>query len=69
MICYKDRTYCNKEACRNYLSCQDSFYCAAKEQTNKEPNKRKHLPYAVRDMSEVCKRFRPHTLGGQNESI
>ena len=63
MICFEDKTFCNKDTCKKYLACSNSFYVAAKRQANMEPKEENRLPYAVRDMSDVCEKYKPYTLG------
>lgn len=52
MICYKDKCWCEAKTCKKYRYCDDAFPYAKKEQQKQEHCQR--LPYAVRDMSDVC---------------
>lgn len=57
MICYMDRCWCRSETCRHYETCEKSQKYAMRKQAKECPDVRDRIPYAVRDMSEVCKEY------------
>ena len=64
MICFEDRTFCNNEMCMNYRNCKHGLNQAINRQKKYVIKEDEMLPYAVRDMSEACKEFKPWKLGG-----
>ena len=54
MICYEDRTWCKTESCKHYHECEKTFRFAMHKQAQEVKDVRDRIPYAVRDMSEVC---------------
>lgn len=62
MICFEDKTFCNKEFCQKYMFCKYSLYQAIKRQETIVTDKEEYLPYAVRDMSKVCNQYEPCKL-------
>ena len=57
MICYMDKTWCRCENCKNYRECEKAQPYAMRKQAQECPDVRDRIPYAVRDMSGVCKDF------------
>ena len=57
MICYMDRCWCRSETCRHYETCEKSQKYAMRKQAKECPDVRDRLPYAVRDLSDVCKEY------------
>ena len=57
MICYMDRTWCRTESCKHYRACEHAQPYAMHKQAQEVPDVRDRIPYAVRDMSEVCADF------------
>ena len=57
MICYEDKTWCRCENCKNYQTCEKSQIYAMRKQAQEVPDVRDRIPYAVRDMSDVCADF------------
>ena len=57
MICYMDRTWCSCERCKHYQECDIAQPYAMRKQAKECPDVRDRIPYAVRDMSEVCADF------------
>ena len=57
MECYMDRCWCRTETCRHYQTCERAQPYAMKKQAKECPDVRDRIPYAVRDMSDVCKEY------------
>ena len=57
MICYMDKTWCNAKSCAKYNDCQKALPYAIRKQEKEEPDALERIPYAVRDMSAVCKEY------------
>ena len=57
MITYMDKTWCRCENCKHYHECEKAQPYAMKKQAQECPDVRDRIPYAVRDMSEVCADF------------
>ena len=57
MICYMDRTWCRTESCKHYRECEKAQPYAMHKQAKEVKDVRERIPYAVRDMSEVCADF------------
>ena len=57
MICYMDRTWCRCERCKHYQKCDIAQPYAMRKQAKEVADVRDRIPYAVRDMSEVCGKF------------
>ena len=57
MLCYKDRTYCNREDCKFFKKCEDSMHTAFKEKAvHPDAFCRETLPVSVADLSKLCTR-------------
>ena len=63
MICFEDKTFCNKEMCKKYRKCKESFYQAKKRQEKCNVIANRLLPFCVCDLSSHCKDYEPWTLG------
>lgn len=57
MNCYMDKTWCRCERCKYYRTCEKSQIYAMHKQAKEVPDVRYRIPYAVRDMSEICADF------------
>ena len=62
MICFEDKTFCNKEMCRKYRKCKESFFQAKKRQETCPDIANRTLPLCVSDLSDRCKEYKPWTL-------
>ena len=57
MICYMDKCWCRTENCKHYQTCKRAQPYAMRKQAQECHDVRDRIPYAVRDMSEVCADF------------
>lgn len=57
MICYQDKCWCDAKHCEKYEKCKKALPYAIKEQGKEVQHLDDFLPYAVRDMSFVCKEY------------
>ena len=57
MICYMDKTWCSARNCKHFYECEKSEKYAMRKQAKECPDVRDRIPYAVRDMSSVCKDY------------
>lgn len=58
MICYMDTTWCSCEHCQHYQTCEKAQPYAMRKQAKECPDVRDRIPYAVRDMSDVCGKYK-----------
>ena len=56
MICYMDKCWCRCERCKKYHECENAQPYAMRKQAKETPDVRDRIPYAVRDMSDVCEK-------------
>lgn len=55
MLCYKDRSYCGREDCKNFKHCEDSAHTAIQEkEKNTDKFCRDVLPICIADLSTRC---------------
>lgn len=54
---YMDITWCRCERCKHYQECDISQPYAMRKQAQEVPDVRDRIPYAVRDMSDVCEDY------------
>ena len=52
-----DITWCRTENCKHYEECKMSQKYAMRKQAKECPDVRDRIPYAVRDMSDVCEDY------------
>jgi hypothetical protein len=52
-----DKTWCRTENCKHYQTCEKAQPYAMHKQAREVPDVRDRIPYAVRDMSDVCEDY------------